>query len=84
MTTMTTDQLRATVRQTLHAIVPDADVDALDPGADLRDELGLDSLDFLAFVERLGETTGVRIEEDDYDRLDTLEACVEFLGTRAA
>jgi acyl carrier protein len=72
------------VRQALLSVVPDADLDRLDPDADLRDELGLDSLDFLNFVEGLSERTGCRIDEDDYDRLDTLDACVSFLSRQLA
>jgi acyl carrier protein len=77
---MTRDDVRDAVRQSLHQVVPDADLDRLNPDADLRDELGLDSLDFLAFVEGLGERTGRRIEEDDYDQLSTVDACVDFLS----
>jgi acyl carrier protein len=56
------------VREAVLRIVPDADLDAIGPDADLRDELELDSLDFLALVETLTQRTGVRIDEDDYPR----------------
>jgi acyl carrier protein len=72
------------VSAALLAIVPDANLDVLDSGADLRDALELDSLDFLAFVEQLGRRSGLRIDEDDYDGLRTMGSCVAFLCDRTA
>ncbi|WP_210435138.1 hypothetical protein [Saccharopolyspora sp. ASAGF58] len=39
----------------------------------------LDFLDFLVFVETLGNASGIRIDEDDYDRLTTMDSAVDFL-----
>ena len=55
---------------------------SLAPDADLRDTLGLDSLDFLSFIETLSERTGRRIDEDDYPQLATLASAVKFLADR--
>lgn len=71
---------RDIVEQSLISVVPGVKLDAVDPEDDLRDALELDSLDFLAFVERLSERSGQRIEEDDYDKLDSLASCVRFLS----
>lgn len=78
----TTTGARHAVHHALHRVVPDADLTALGDEADLRDELELDSLDFLAFVENLSTATGTRITEDDYPNLRTVSAVVTFL-TRA-
>ena len=51
------------------------------PHDDLRDVLGLDSLDFLALVTRVSERTGRRIEEDDYERLADLDGWVRMLSS---
>ena len=67
------------VSESLHRIVPDADIDAIGPDASFRTELELDSLDFLSFVDSLSQRTGVRIDEIDYPRLATLSSCTEFL-----
>jgi acyl carrier protein len=77
VTTIDTERL---VREALHEVAPDADLDTLASDDDLRETLSLDSLDFLALVERLSERTGHRIEEDDYPRLETLAGVVEFLA----
>lgn len=79
---LTHDQATAAVRDAVRHVVPDADLDALAPDADLRDELELDSLDFLAFVEVLTQRTGVRLDEDDYPQLRTLESAVRLLDRR--
>ena len=51
------------------------------PTTRLRDELELDSLDFLSFVELLTTGSGRRIDEDDYPRLRTMADCVTFLSS---
>jgi acyl carrier protein len=78
------DQARDLVTRQIRLIVPDADVEGLPPQADLRRSLELDSLDFLELVERLSKETGVRIDEDDYPALATMESCQEFLSARSA
>ncbi len=81
---MTPEQARAALDQALTDIVPDADPAALDPDADLRRSLELDSLDFVELVERLSKALGARIEEDDYPQLRTVRTAVPFLVARAA
>jgi acyl carrier protein len=54
------------VRESALAIVPGADVAGLTPDAPLRESLELDSLDFLGFIETLGEKSGTRIGEPEY------------------
>ncbi|HEU5023486.1 MAG TPA: acyl carrier protein [Spirillospora sp.] len=79
---MTPQEARELAVRSLAKVAPDIDAAALDGGADLRDDLGLDSLDFLGFVEELSEGSGVRIEEDDYEELSTLDGCVDHLVRR--
>jgi acyl carrier protein len=56
------------------------DIGSLTPDTDLRDDLGLDSLDFLRFVEILSERSGRQIAEDDYPHLTTLASAVKWLA----
>jgi acyl carrier protein len=79
---MTPDQARHAIGDAVAQVAPDADLNDLDPDADLRDGLELDSLDFLRLVEILSERTGQRIEEDDYPQLATLASAVKFLAAR--
>ncbi|MBN0042768.1 acyl carrier protein [Streptomyces actuosus] len=70
------------VRESITAVVPDADFTRVRPHDRFRDVLELDSLDFLSLVEILSEQAGVPIDEDDYPRLTTLADSVEFLVER--
>jgi acyl carrier protein len=84
MTTLTTDEAREVVRQSLRRAVPGADLDDVADDEPIRSELELDSLDFLNFVEQLCSRAGVRIEEDDYPALDTVASTMAFLVERTA
>jgi acyl carrier protein len=77
---LSTEAAREIIAQSLRTVVPGTVLDTVDPDEDLREVLELDSLDFLSFVERLSERSGRRIEEEDYDKLDTLGSCVRFLS----
>ncbi len=79
---MTPDQASQLIKDVLAEVAPDSDPEALAPDADLQDTLGLDSLDFLNFVEALGKRAGIRIDEDDYPQLATLAAGSVFLAGR--
>jgi acyl carrier protein len=80
---MDREQAMTVVRETLARAVPGADPSGLAPDSVFRDELEMDSLDFLSFVEALSGRTGVAIDEDQYARLDTLDSCAAFLVSRA-
>jgi acyl carrier protein len=73
---------RDAVLQGLHQVAPEADLDALAPEAELREELDLDSMDFLNFVQALHELTGVDVPEHDYPRLLTAASCATYLDQR--
>jgi acyl carrier protein len=76
-------ELRAVVRSALGEIAPEADLESLPSAAELREELELDSMDFLSFVTALHEQTGVDVPERDYPQLLSLDACVEYLSRRS-
>lgn len=57
----------------------EADFDGLDPDKPLRDQLELDSMDFLDIVMELRKRYKLQIPEDDYPRLATLNSCVAYL-----
>jgi acyl carrier protein len=78
---MTVDPTTAT-RQALAGIAPEADLDELVPGADLQEELDLDSMDFLNFLIALGELTGVHVPESDYGHVRTFDDCVAYVTAR--
>jgi acyl carrier protein len=79
---MTKAELRKTDLDTLGDIAPEADLAALPPGKDLRQELDIDSMDFLNFVIALHEKLGVNIPEADYPQLSTLDGAIGYLAAR--
>jgi acyl carrier protein len=81
---MTPDEARAALQEAVAHVVPGADLAGLSPGADLRDELELDSLDFVEVVEQLSGIVGFRIEDSDAGALRTVESATRFLTARAA
>ena len=83
-TPVTPESLRAMLETVLREIVPDASLDGLPGGTDLRETFELDSLDFVELVERLGKRAGFRIEDDDADQLRTIDSATSFLARRSA
>ena len=77
---MTSDEIRRVVLAVLARLAPEADLTTIDPGVNLRDQLDLDSVDFLNFVLALHKELGVEIPEKDYPKFATLNACLEHLG----
>jgi acyl carrier protein len=74
--------VRAVVEEELGNIAPEADLATIDPAADLRDALDIDSMDFLNFVTAIHRRLGIDIPEIDYPKLTTLQKVVEYLRER--
>jgi len=79
---MNREDIRAAVVTALGTVAPEADPKTLSPTADLRDELDIDSMDFLKFVVSLHEHLKVDIPERDYGKVRTLNACVDYLAAK--
>lgn len=77
---MNKQDARAAVNDALAQIAPDVELGDLDSSARLRQDLELDSLDFLRLVETLANTTGVDIPEKDYSAVATVEQLVSYLA----
>jgi acyl carrier protein len=73
--------LRA-LQECLSTIVPGCDLDAVDPAADLRAEIELDSMDMLNLIIALHRKLGVDIPEVDVPKLATINAAVDYLSGR--
>lgn len=82
MTTTTLAGIRQAVIDSVQAIAPEADFAALDSRRPLREELDLDSFDFLNVLIELHARLGVEIPEADYARVGTLEALLAYLAAR--
>ncbi len=79
---MTEAEISNIVLEELGNIAPEADLEAIDQEAPLRDELDIDSMDFLNFVIALDERLKIAIPERDYAKLDSVEAIVGYLAEK--
>jgi acyl carrier protein len=79
---LTTDEIRSTVLRMLGEIAPEADLTRIKPDVSFRDQLDIDSMDFLNFVIAVHEALHVEIPEADYPKMATLNGCVEYLAAR--
>jgi acyl carrier protein len=75
-------QLRAAVLATLSRIAPEIVPEEIVAGTPLRDQVDLDSMDWLNFLVGLHGRLGVDIPEADYRRLVTLDDLVAYLAAR--
>lgn len=81
---MTSQSLSAIVLEELGNIAPEIEADEIDPSADLREEMDIDSMDFLNLVIALHERLGVDIPEADYGKLASIDAMVDYLRAKQA
>ena len=77
---MTEDDIRVRVIKTLSGIVPELDPGTLKPAVSLRDQLDIDSMDFLNFLIALHQEFGVDVPEADAPKLGTVNACVDYVA----
>ncbi|MDO8249475.1 MAG: acyl carrier protein [Rhodoferax sp.] len=68
----------------LRSIAPELEPEALAPARPLRQQVDLDSMDWLNFLVSLHERFGVNIPEADYARLVSLNDVVDYLQARLA
>ena len=70
------------VRGIIAEIAPDEDVSILKTDIPLRDQLDLDSMDFLDIVMELRKQYSIEVPEADYPRLESLKSCAEYLADK--
>lgn len=79
---MTDAEIEAAVLQALARVAPELDTSAILPDVRLRDQVDIDSMDFLNFMVELHSSLGVDVPEADYSKLVTLRDCVAYLSSR--
>ena len=75
-------ELRAVVMSLLRRIAPEVEPEHVDDRAPLREQVDLDSMDFLNFLISLHERFKVEIPEADYEKLRSLQDIVTYVGAR--
>ena len=76
---MTKDECKQVVLDIIADIAPDEDLTGVKSDVRLRDQLQLDSMDFLDIVMELRKRHGIEVPEADYVQLASLDSCAEYL-----
>jgi acyl carrier protein len=80
---MNPNEMRAAVIAEMKRIAPELEENELQADRPLRDQVDLDSMDWLNFLVALHERLKIEIPESDYRRLGTLNEIVAYLSARA-
>lgn len=81
---MTPIELETQIVEALLEIAPDLEPKSLDPKKSFRDQVELDSVDFLSFVLNLERRLRLHVPEVDYPKLSSLQGCISYLTPRVA
>ncbi len=76
---MTREEIITAVKDIIATIAPDEELDGLNNTDPLRDQIELDSMDFLDIVMELRKRYGVQVPEGSYGELNTLDGCANYL-----
>ena len=76
---MNASELKSQVLSILGGIAPEADLSRIASDRSLRDQIDIDSMDFLNFIIALHQQLQVAIPEADYPQLATLDGCLRYL-----
>ena len=76
---MTRDEIRDVILDILEDIAPDEDLSDLKDDVSFRDQLELDSMDFLDIVMELRKRYRIQIPEEDYPELASMDSTCTYL-----
>jgi acyl carrier protein len=75
----TREEVERALFAAITSVAPEAEPAAIDRARPIRDQLDIDSMDFLKIVVTLHDALGVDVPERDCAKLTTLDACVAYL-----
>ncbi|MEM9412279.1 MAG: acyl carrier protein [Planctomycetota bacterium] len=76
---MAPEEIRTAIIEILEDIAPDEDLTDLNDDVSFRDQLELDSMDFLDIVMELRKRYRVQVPEEDYVQLNSMASTVTYL-----
>ncbi len=76
---MNSEQIRPVILDILKRIAPDEDLSNLQNDIPFREQMELDSMDFLDIVMELRKQYRVQIPEEDYENLTSMSSTVTYL-----
>tara|TARA_Y100000310_G_scaffold163733_1_gene163534 strand:+ start:482 stop:811 length:330 start_codon:yes stop_codon:yes gene_type:complete len=77
--TMTKNEVRQAILDILADIAPDEDMNSINDEATLREQIDLDSMDFLDIVMELRKRFNIEVPEKDYEQLVSMASCIQYL-----
>lgn len=81
---MAPEEIKDAIKDILSDIAPDEDLSSLDDSVAFREQLELDSMDFLDIVMELRKRYRVQVPEEDYKNLESMQSTVEYLTPKMA
>ena len=75
-------EVRTHVLAIIEDVALDDDCSQLKDNVALRDQLDLDSMDFLDIVMELKKRHQIDVPKEDYGQLESMQSCVEYLGPK--
>ncbi len=81
---MTRDEIRQAVIDIIADIAPDEDLSSIDDEKPLREQIGLDSMDFLDIVMELRKRHKIEVPEEEYPQLVTMKSTIDYLQPKMA
>ncbi len=79
---MTDIDIRKVLQEELNNIAPEVDMVSVDPAADLREAIDIDSMDFLNFIIAVHHRLSIDIHEIDYPKLVTLDGAAAYIEAK--
>jgi acyl carrier protein len=79
---MSAIDIRQVIQEELNNIAPEADIASVDPAADLREAIDIDSMDVLNFIIAIHRRLGIDIPEIDYPKLVTLNGAFAYIHAK--
>jgi acyl carrier protein len=76
---MTSKKIKGAVLEIIASMFPDEDMSKIKPEESLRDQMGIDSMDFLDIVMELRKKYHIEVPKEDYMQLSTLNSCATYL-----
>ena len=81
---MAPEEIKDAIKDILSDIAPDEDLSSLEDSVAFREQLELDSMDFLDIVMELRKRYRVQVPEEDYKHLESMQSTVEYLTPKMA
>jgi len=76
---MKAEEIRSMILEVIDEIVPDEVLSNLKGDVRIRDQIEMDSMDFLDIIMELRKRYSITVPEDDYMKLSSLDSSVAYL-----